>query len=83
MVRSLHLQLRVHRLQVGRDARAQAFLGRLDRDPSVGDIIDCTSYFEQEAEEYARKGVSLSVETWLLKLMVGAVDPSYDAEDEV
>ena len=70
------------RPQVGRDARAQAFLGRLDRDPSVGDIIDCTSYFEQEAEEYARKGVNLSVEAWLLKLMVGAVDPSYDAEDE-
>lgn len=68
--------------QVGRDARAQAFLGKLDKDPSVGDVIDCTSYFEQEAEEYARKGVTLSVEAWLLKLMVGAIDPSYDAEDE-
>jgi len=32
--------------------------------------------------QYARKGVNLSVEAWLLKLMVGAVDPSYDAEDE-
>ncbi|KIY91626.1 hypothetical protein MNEG_16338, partial [Monoraphidium neglectum] len=68
--------------QVGRDARAQAFLGKLDKDPTVGDIIDCTSYFEQEAEEYARKGVTLSVEAWLLKLMVGAIDPTYDAEDE-
>ncbi|KIZ02628.1 hypothetical protein MNEG_5332 [Monoraphidium neglectum] len=68
--------------QVGRDSRAQAFLGKLDKDPGAGDVIDCTSYFEQEAEEYARKGVTLSVEAWLLKLMVGAIDPSYDAEDE-
>lgn len=68
--------------QVGRDSRAQAFLGRLDKDASVGDIIDCTSYFEQEAEEFARKGLTLSVEAWLLKLMLGAIDPSYDAEDE-
>ncbi|GBF92690.1 hypothetical protein Rsub_05059 [Raphidocelis subcapitata] len=68
--------------QVGRDARAQAFLSKLDQDPGVGDIIDCTSYFELEAEEFARKGVNLSVEAWLLKLMVGAIDPSYDAEDE-
>lgn len=38
-------------MQVGRDQRAQAFLSKLDKDPAVGDIIDCTSYFEQEAEE--------------------------------
>ena len=34
------------------------------------------------AKQYMRKGVTLSVEAWLLKLMVGSVDPSYDAEDE-
>jgi hypothetical protein len=32
--------------------------------------------------QFARKGVTLSVEAWLLKLMVGSIDPSYDAEDE-
>jgi hypothetical protein len=48
----------------------------------VGSIIDCTSYYELECEEFARKGVTLSVEAWLLKLLVGAIDPSYDAEDE-
>jgi hypothetical protein len=46
-------------VQVGRDARAQAFLGKLDKDPTVGDIIDCTSYFEQEAEEVGGKGCDL------------------------
>lgn len=28
------------------------------------------SYFEMEQEEYAKRGVTLSVEAWLVKLMV-------------
>lgn len=68
--------------QVGRDQRAQHFLEKLDKSPEVGDIIDCTSYYELEAEEFKRKGIDMTVEIWLVKLMVGAVDPSYDAEDE-
>jgi hypothetical protein len=33
-------------------------------------------------DQFLRKGVTLTVEMWMLKLMVGAIDPSYDAEDE-
>jgi hypothetical protein len=33
-------------------------------------MVDCTSYFELEQAEYAAKGISLSVEAWLVKLMV-------------
>lgn len=69
-------------VQVGRDARAQAFLGNLDKNRDVGDLIDCTSYYELEAEEFKKKGVDMTVELWLVKMMVGAFDPSYDAEDE-
>jgi hypothetical protein len=29
--------------QVGNDLKAREFLGKLDEDPSIGDIIDCTS----------------------------------------
>lgn len=36
-------------------------------------MIDCTSYFELEQAEYASKGITLSVEAWLVKLMVGAI----------
>jgi hypothetical protein len=36
----------------------------------VGKMIDCTSYFELEQAEYAAKGINLSVEAWLVKLMV-------------
>jgi len=44
-------------------------------------MIDATSYFELEAEEYMRRGVNLTPELWLVKLMVGAVDPTYDEQD--
>lgn len=69
-------------MQVGRDQRAQAFLAKLDKDADIGDIIDCTSYYELEAEEFKRKGIDMTVELWLVKMMVGAIDDSYDAEDE-
>ena len=67
--------------QVGKDQEAQKFLAKLDNDPVVGSMVDATSYYELEAEEYSRKGVNLTPELWLVKLMVGAVDPSYDEQD--
>jgi hypothetical protein len=42
--------------------------------------VDCTSYYELEQQEYARKGVSLTPDLWMMKLMVGAVDRSYDEQ---
>lgn len=68
--------------QVGKDREAQEFLSHLDKHPQVGKMIDCTSYFELEQAEYAAKGIQLSVEAWLVKLMVGALDPEYDEQDE-
>lgn len=68
--------------QVGKDQRAQAFLAKLDQNRDVGDIIDCTSYYELEAEEFKRKGIDMTVELWLVKMMVAAFDDTYDAEDE-
>jgi hypothetical protein len=67
--------------QVGRDLPAQQFLSKLDNNTSIGDVVDTTSYFELEAEEYRRKGVELTPELWTLKLMLGAIDPSYDEQD--
>ncbi|KAK9823940.1 hypothetical protein WJX72_006517 [[Myrmecia] bisecta] len=67
--------------QVGRDQAAQAFLGELDNDPEIGGMIDATSYCEMEAEEWAQKGATLTPELWLLKCLVGAIDPSYDEQD--
>jgi hypothetical protein len=67
--------------QVGKDQKAQQFLATIDKDPSVGKMVDCTSYYELEADEYARKGISLTPDLWLTKLMVGAVDPTFDEQD--
>ena len=67
--------------QVGKDLKALKFLEQLDNDPVVGNVIDCTSYFELEAEEFAKKGVNLTPDLWLLKMCVGSIDPSYDAMD--
>jgi hypothetical protein len=66
---------------VGKDQEAQAFLGKLDNDPVVGGMIDATSYYELEAEEYAKKGITLTPDLWMVKLMVGSIDPSYDEQD--
>ena len=44
-------------------------------------MVDATSYYELECEEFAKKGVNLTPELWLVKLMVGAIDPTYDEKD--
>ena len=67
--------------QVGKDSATQKFLEKLDNDPMVGDVIDCTSYYEMEEMEWAAKGVSLTPEMWLLKVCLGAIDKSYDDKD--
>jgi len=44
-------------LQVGKDPGATRFLSSLDTDPSIGGMIDCTSYFEQ-VRDYCRPPLS-------------------------
>jgi uncharacterized protein YegL len=68
--------------QVGKDQGSVRFLEQLDSDPVVGKMIDCTSYIELEQEQFARKGVNLTAELYLVKLMAGAIDRSYDEADE-
>ena len=50
--------------QVGRDEKAQQYLASLDDDHSIGDCIDCTSYFELEEAECAKKGIQLTPQMW-------------------
>jgi hypothetical protein len=102
--------------QVGNDEGARKFLGELDSDPELGDLVDCTSSkffslyicrseinyhldFENEQEEFMRlSGRELTPDLWvisfssciifwtnvlqLIKLLLGAIDSSYDKEDE-
>lgn len=70
--------------QVGSDTDAQKFLDKLDRDPEIGDIIDCTSGYEFESAQMIRAipPVALSKSMWIVKLLVGAIDSSFDKKDE-
>ncbi|CAN6662699.1 hypothetical protein TRVA0_034S00936 [Trichomonascus vanleenenianus] len=68
--------------QVGNDMKAREFLSKLDTDREVGSMVDCTSNFEVEQDEMARLGVDLTPAVWIVKLLLGAVDRSYDTQDE-
>ncbi|KAF2104831.1 hypothetical protein NA57DRAFT_71036 [Rhizodiscina lignyota] len=70
--------------QVGKDKAAQAFLNKLDEDPEVGNLIDCVSDYETEQEEASRSAqpIDLTPELYLMKLLLGAVDSTYDSKDE-
>lgn len=70
--------------QVGNDQKATEFLAKLDNDPMVGGEVDCTSNYENESAEMARAQppVDLTPDLWMIKLILGAIDPSYDTKDE-
>lgn len=68
--------------QVGNDLYARKFLAKLDTDPEVGGMVDCTGNYEVESDEMSSKGVYLDPSTWIVKLLLGAIDPSYDSKDE-
>ncbi|EME47508.1 hypothetical protein DOTSEDRAFT_69451 [Dothistroma septosporum NZE10] len=70
--------------QVGNDQKATEFLAKLDNDPMVGRMVDCTSNYENESAEMARAQppVDLTPDLWMIKLILGAIDPSYDTKDE-
>ncbi|KAK5698648.1 hypothetical protein LTR97_006295 [Elasticomyces elasticus] len=70
--------------QVGNDQKATEFLAKLDNDPVVGREVDCTSNYENESAEMskAQPPVDLTPDLWMIKLILGAIDPSYDTKDE-
>ncbi|GAA5838174.1 hypothetical protein JCM3766R1_001847 [Sporobolomyces carnicolor] len=67
--------------QVGNDQKARAFLEEIDNHPIVGDLVDCTSNFENEQVK-ATPPVDLTPELWLVKMLLGGIDSSYDKTDE-
>ncbi len=69
--------------QVGEDKKAQEFLANLDNDPQIGQFIDCTSNYEQESAQMRNtNGSDLTPQLWILKMLLGAIDSSYDTKDE-
>ncbi|EZG66929.1 RfeF [Gregarina niphandrodes] len=68
--------------QIGSDQQAQKFLHEIDVHTGFGSMVDCTSSYELEQAEMSRKGVDLQPEVWIAKLLLGAIDASYDKLDE-
>jgi hypothetical protein len=69
-------------VQIGNDPKATKFLNGLDNDKEIGDSIDCTGSFEAEEKQVKDSGNELTVIFWLLKLLTGHINPSYDKLDE-
>jgi hypothetical protein len=53
--------------QVGNDLKAREFLGKLDSEAGIGDLIDCTSNYEVEQDEMSRANppVDLTPDLWV------------------
>lgn len=70
--------------QIGSASQAADWLGEIDKDTTIGHLIDCTSEFHAEKAECERAypGINFTESTWLVKSMIGAVDPEYDQADE-
>ncbi|GAA5912363.1 hypothetical protein JCM8208_003340 [Rhodotorula glutinis] len=55
--------------QIGNDSGARAFLEEIDEHPVIGDLVDCTSSYEIEEDNFRRtSGQQLSPELYLVKL---------------
>jgi hypothetical protein len=70
--------------QIGSDRGATEYLSKLDSDREVGHLIDCTSEYTIEKNEILRAypNAKFTEATWVIKTMIGAVDPDYDKSDE-
>ena len=66
--------------QIGTDSGATEYLNQLDTHSQIGNIIDCTSEFSIEAKQC---GQGFNESVWVVKLMIGAIDPEYDQADEI
>jgi len=71
-------------VQIGTDKSATKYLDELDCHREIGNIIDCTSCYEIESQQCLSKyNVELTPGSYLIKLLLGPIDPNYDMIDEV
>ncbi|SCV72931.1 BQ2448_6856 [Microbotryum intermedium] len=70
--------------QVGEDQAARQFLEELDVNPEIGGLIDTTSNYENEADNMmkANPPLELTPQLWIVKMLLGGIDSSYDTKDE-
>ncbi|GAA5989991.1 hypothetical protein JCM10908_002412 [Rhodotorula pacifica] len=75
--------LSIQLAQIGNDMGARAFLEEIDNHPEIGGLVDTTSNYENEADDFMKTtGQELTPDLWLVKLMLGPIDSSYDLKDQ-
>ena len=50
----------------------------IDSNPEIGNKVDCTSNYENEADDMAKANppVDLTPELWIVKMLLGGIDDS-------
>ncbi|BGP20004.1 hypothetical protein JCM10213v2_008137 [Rhodosporidiobolus nylandii] len=70
--------------QCGDDQGAREFLEFCDEHPQIGSLVDTTSGFESEQDNFSKAvpPLHLTREMWLAKLLLGPIHSGWDAADE-
>ncbi|KAL8277398.1 hypothetical protein RQP46_010238 [Phenoliferia psychrophenolica] len=70
--------------QVGNDQAARKFLESIDVNREIGNLVDVTSNYENEADNLrrARNPITLTPALWVIKLLLGGISSAYDFKDE-
>ncbi|GAA5985640.1 hypothetical protein JCM11641_001458 [Rhodosporidiobolus odoratus] len=70
--------------QIGDDQGCREFMEYIDEEPTVGSLVDTTSNFENEQDNFSKANppVHLTREMWLAKLILGPIHSGWDAADE-
>lgn len=65
--------------QIGEDSSATKFLNKIDVDPVIGHLIDCSASFQVEQKEC---GELFTPSVYIVKMMIGGINPAFDQLDE-
>lgn len=68
--------------QIGKDKEAQKWLEKIDSHKVIGNSVDCTSEYADEASEFRQAGNELTPGTYVAKVLLGPVNALYDQADE-
>lgn len=67
--------------QVGNDRKAKEFVANIDDNKEYGDVVDSLINYEAEELLLKSKNIVLTPELYLIKMMLGAIDISYDMDN--
>lgn len=67
--------------QVGNDKKSREFVENIDDDKVYGDVVDSLINYEEQEAILAKKNIVLTPELYTIKMLIGAIDESYDMDN--